>query len=86
MSKYEPLGIYLDGIGEDNIELSFDEIEKILQFKLPDYLHNYPAGWYGTPEASPTHRQKAVWSKYGYKVKTVDLGSKTVIFSSNYGI
>ena len=77
-SKYEPLGKYLEKNGESTIELSFFEIEKILAFELPDYLNNRPEGWYGTPEGSPTHRQKAVWYKYGYKVETVDLKNKTV--------
>jgi len=79
-SKYEPLGEYLNKNGNNNIELSFDKIEETLNFKLPDYLYNYPAGWYGTPKSNPTHRQKAVWYKYGYKVETVDLKKKIVRF------
>ena len=80
MGKYEPLGKYLKKIGKNNIELTFDEIEKILNSRLPKYLYKYPAGWYGTANASPTHRQKVVWYYYGYRVETVDLNKKKVIF------
>jgi hypothetical protein len=79
-SKYEPLGKHLKQNGNNNINLSFNEIENILGFKLPDYLHKHPEGWQGTPEGSPTHRQKAVWYKYGYKVETVDLKNKNIMF------
>jgi len=80
MSKYEPLGKYLENTRKNNIRLTFKEIETILQFKLPKYLYKYPAGWYGTAEGSPTHRQKVVWCKYGYQVETVDLIELYVVF------
>jgi len=80
MSKYEPLGKYLKNNDENNIELTFNKIEKILGFELPDYLYKYPAGWYGTAEASPTHSQKGVWYKYGYRVETVNLKENKVTF------
>lgn len=79
-SKYEPLGKYLENVGKSKITLTFSEIEDILGFELPKYLYQYPAGWYGTAEGSPTHRQKAVWNAYGYQVENVDLYRKTVVF------
>jgi hypothetical protein len=80
LSKYEPLGKYLEGTGKRLVNLTFSEIEKILDFKLPKYLYKYPAGWYGTAKASPTHRQKVVWCSYGYQVQSVDLITKKVSF------
>ena len=80
MSKYQPLGKYLQGTGKKYVNLTFFEIEKILGFTLPDYLYKYPAGWYGTAAASPTHRQKVVWCSYGYQVDTLDLQEKKVGF------
>ena len=80
MSKYEPLGQYLERTGDNHVELTFAEIEEILGFTLPDYLYEYPAGWYGTAEASPTHRQKVVWCRHGYQVETIDLTARNVRF------
>lgn len=80
ISKYEPIGKYLEETGLNKITLSFSEIENILGFPLPKYLYQYEAGWYGTAEGSPTHRQKAVWCSYGYQVESVDLPNKIVIF------
>jgi len=80
MSKYEPLGKFLERTRKNRVKLTFSEIEEILGFRLPCYLYKYPAGWYGTARASPTHRQKVVWCSYGYQVETVDLVEKKVSF------
>ena len=80
VSKYKPLGQYLANKGQDYVDLTFSEIENILGFKLPDYLYKHEAGWYGTAEGSPTHRQKAVWCSYGYQVDTVNIISHNVVF------
>ena len=80
MSKYEPLGQFLKDSGKETVDLTFKEVEGILGFTLPHYLYKHGAGWYGTAEASPTHRQKAVWCSYGYQVQTVDLNAHTVVF------
>lgn len=34
MSKYDPLWVYLKENGEENYKLIFDEIEKVLGFKI----------------------------------------------------
>ena len=80
MSKYDSLGQYLERNGNNYVNLTFSEIEKVLGFQLPAYLYKYPAGWYGTAEGSPTHKQKAVWCSYGYQVETVNLKEETVVF------
>ncbi len=80
MSKYNSLGNYLYRTDRDSISLTFKEIEDILGFKLPKYLRDYVAGWYGTPEGSPTHVQKAVWYNAGYQVESVSLFTETVKF------
>ena len=80
MSKYNPIGIYLESRNDISIKLSFSDIERILGFELPNYLKDYVAGWYGTAEGSPTHRQKAVWCGVGYQVDNVNLSKQEVIF------
>ena len=75
MSKYEPLGKYLERIGQKRITLEFTEIESILGFDLIDTLRKHPAAWYGTAEKSPTHVLKN-----GYEVETVSLEQEQVAF------
>ena len=42
-SKYKPLADYLSISGKDKVKLTFNEIEKILGFKLPDSARKYSA-------------------------------------------
>ena len=80
MSKYDSLGKYLERNNSNRITLTFTELEKILEFKLPNYLRQHEAGWYGTAEGSPTHVQKRVWQSAGYQVETVSLTREIVTF------
>lgn len=80
MSKYEPLGKYLEKIGKQRIQLNFSEIEAVLGFELIGTLKKHPAAWYGTAEKSPTHVWKKVWHSYGYEVETVNLQQEHVVF------
>ncbi len=80
MSKYDPLGEYLEKENQDSITLTFLQIEDIVEFSLPKYLRKYVAGWYGTAEGSPTHVQKAVWQAAGYQVENVNLSKEIVTF------
>ena len=80
MSKYEPLGKYLEKTGENYVSLTFSQIEEILGFELIKSLKKYPVSWYGTAEGSPTHVWKVIWCSYGYQVDTVDLDAQKVTF------
>ena len=80
MSKYEPLGWYLEMSKKKYVFLTFSEIEEILGFTLSDYLYKYSVAWVGTAEKSPTHVLKAVLFDHGYQVDTVDLQAKKVVF------
>lgn len=80
LCKYEPLGQYLQRKDENRITMTFEQIEGVLGSSLPDYFKQYPAGWYGTAEGSPTHKQKEAWQSHGYIVETVDLNKKEVTF------
>lgn len=80
MSKYDPLGKFLERNNSNTIAMTFDEIEEVLGFELPMYLQKYGACWYGTAEGSPTHVAKAVWQAVGYQVETINLLKKEVVF------
>ena len=80
ISKYEPLGKYLEKTGLNKVTLLFSEIENILGFGLIDSLRKHQIAWYGAAEKSPTHVWKKVWCKYGYQVETVNLEEEKVVF------
>ena len=52
MAKNDPLNDYLDGFRNDEITLSFEQIEKIIQDKLPVSAFKYRAWW--SPRPGPS--------------------------------
>ena len=66
---------YLSTKIEDEFELSFDEIEKILGFKLSYSAYQYTAYW----QPSTTHTFANTVEMCGFKMKP-NLFNKTVIF------
>ena len=45
MRKYDPLMIYLDESGKEEITLQYEEIEKIIGDKLPNTAHRKSEWW-----------------------------------------
>jgi hypothetical protein len=77
MGKYKLLGKWLADIKEDCITLSFEELEKILRFRLPPSSRTYRAWWAN----DKTHAQAADgWLRSGWKVDSVDLQKGIVTF------
>lgn len=66
-SKYDPLKTYLDTYC---ITLTYQEIEEILGFKLPDSAYNYSEWWDNWTE---NRSQNKAWMDSGWKVVKVDL-------------
>ena len=64
MSKYDPLWIYLKEKGEESYKLSFDEVEKILGYKID---HSFL-----------TYKKESI--NYGYTVGKISMKEKTVNF------
>ncbi len=79
MTKYASLGDFLVAKGQPEIKLSFLEIEKILNFKLPHSAYTYPAWW----SNDNTHSQAKSWLNVGFMTRTVNIPNKTVLFSKN---
>lgn len=76
-SKYYPLEKFLKTVSE-SITLSFDEIEKIIGFRLPQSAYMY-AAWWANDEF---HSHSRVWINSGMYVKNVKVGI-SVTFSKN---
>ncbi len=64
MSKYNPLWVYLEDKGEEDCKLTFDEIEKVLGFKIDHSFLTY----------------KKESENYGYAVGKISMKDKTVEF------
>lgn len=64
MSKYNPLWVYLKENGEENYKLTFDEIEKVLGFKID---HSFL-----------TYKKESII--FGYTVEKISMKDKTVEF------
>lgn len=78
MSKYLKLKSYLERLAGNRVVLTFEEIESILESKLPDSARIYRE-WWGN-DAHHTQARNG-WLAAGWKVISVDFSSETVEFS-----
>lgn len=76
-SKYFPLSDYLRERGQEEVTLTFAQIEKLLGNLLPEGARIEPGWWGNRKQGSP---QAAAWLGAGYKVKAASLTHKRVTF------
>ena len=76
--KYQALCAYLSEITEPSIQLSFEEIEKINGFPLPESAYELRAFWSNTK----THSISLAWMQAGFKTTFVDLDDMYVVFTN----
>lgn len=76
MSKYSPLRTFLSGTRHDNVPMTFDEIEKVLGFRLPD-SKNIRAWWSNNPTNNVMTNE---WLAAGYKTEQVDIERRKLVF------
>ena len=76
MGKYEPLANFLRDEASDRWDAPFDEIEKILQFKLPPSARRHPSWWGNSHRGN--HSQAKGWIPAGWVVRDVDLENEKV--------
>lgn len=76
MSKYFRLKDFLDGVEQDRIPMTFDEIEKVLEFELPA-SKQYPAWWSNNPSNNPMTRE---WLDAGFETESVNIAGEKLIF------
>lgn len=68
-TKYWPLTSYLEHCGKDEVALTFDEIEEILGFDLPQSARDYPVNWSNTE----TLTLPFAWLNAGYRTHDVNM-------------
>jgi hypothetical protein len=79
-SKYTPLNEYLLSLdpGKCDVTLSFDQIERIINDKLPYSAHTHQA-WWGN-EVGGQHVHARAWMDAGWKVDAINQQAKWVRF------
>jgi hypothetical protein len=76
--KYTPLEDYLRDLPANRKEvvLSFEQIERIINAKLPPSAYEYQQWWENEREGN--HLNARAWANAGWKVKIVDFKAKWV--------
>ncbi len=77
MSKYEPLEAFLSRQSDDIIEMSFRDIEKVLNSKLPASARNHRPWWANSPRG---HVNAQAWLRAGFEAHEVDMGGEKLVF------
>lgn len=76
-SKYQPLLEFLRGGDQNEITLSFAEIETLINDVLPESAINKQAWWSNRKQGSS---QADAWMEAGYRVEKVDFDQQQVTF------
>jgi hypothetical protein len=78
MAKYTPLESYLRDLPANQIEvvLSFEQIEEIINAKLPPSANEYQQWWENEKEGN--HVNGRAWANAGWKVAGVNFNEKWV--------
>jgi hypothetical protein len=76
--KYTPLENYLRDLpdSQGEVTLPFEQIERILNAKLPSSAYEDQRWWASEKEGN--HMSRRAWSNAGWKVESVDINKKRV--------
>ena len=76
--KYTPLENYLRGlpVNQRELVLSFEQIERIINAKLPPSAYGYQQWW--DHETEGNHVNQRAWANAGWKIESVDFNEKWV--------
>lgn len=76
-SKYQPLLEFLRNSNQDEVTLTFAEIEALINDTLPDSARTKRAWWSNRSKGA---LQASAWMEAGYRVEDVDLDGQRVTF------
>lgn len=80
MSKYEPLTQFLAALPDNEVPMSFTEIERVLGFRLPEKASGIRAWWSNNPSNNVMTK---AWLAAGYVTERVDMSSRRLVFRKN---
>ena len=78
MGKYSPLRIFLENSENNTVVLTFQELETILGFSLPNSALVHRVWWTNEAIQSTRHTHCKEWIEAGWKVKNVNLGVNVI--------
>lgn len=80
--KYKGLYQYLYSSNEEEVRLTFEEIEKLIGFKLPSSAHNHAEPWWSN---NYDHSQAIAWMDAGYYTDyvTETFEKELIVFKKN---
>ncbi len=77
MSKYEPLQQFLSSGAFSTRRMSFEQVERILGFKLPKSAYEHEAWWSNNATG---HSHARAWLAAGWRTQDVDIEGRKVTF------
>ena len=77
-SRYAPLALYLEGVQQDQVQLTFQEIERILGDSLPASARQWRSWWANDTTRHP-HAQE--WLTVGWRVARIAMTEERVAFA-----
>jgi hypothetical protein len=77
MSKYDPIGQWLNDHEVETITLTFERIETEIGVELPFAARHHRQWW---ANAAHGHAQSRSWMRSGYRAVGLDLKAETVSF------
>ena len=77
--KYAPLYNHLKSLSSKEWPATFEEIERILGFSLPDSAHIHRPWWANQGERGG-HSHALAWEMAGWKTSQVDMGGERLTF------
>jgi len=81
--KYAPLYNHLKGLSSKEYPATFEEIERILGFSLPDSARIHRPWWANQGERGG-HSHALAWEMAGWKTSQVDMAGERLTFVRDY--
>lgn len=77
--KYAPLYRHLNSLSENEWPVTFEELEKVLGFSLPDsaFIHR---PWWANQGKKGGHSHALAWEVAGWKTANVDMEGCKLVF------
>jgi hypothetical protein len=82
MAKYDPINENLQNSPDNEVTLSFKQVEKIIGDKLPPSAYRHQAWW--ANEAKGNHVHAHAWMDVGWEVETVNQREHWVRFTRKH--
>lgn len=79
MSKYEKLANYLCGLADQQVSMTFADVEKVLESKLPPVAYSSNAFW-ANSRTNDSHTWAHLWQGAGWQTSNVDIPGQKLVF------